>query len=627
MPDRGHISLNGNPYRIDLQSYKVRDIVDFSPRPTTPGGSIVHSELGLYQPLLLTDWRHGFGFQWYSDAMGYMRTDGQLDTRHPGVVMMMTSPTSTDTELATKEGFCNFDGRLYSWGSTGSSGSGVRRYSASTWDDIFSDTAGTIRFGIVNYLLPTSAYLFAAVDGARIMKLDTADDPTNAGAGANSTDYRWLIIHNGNIYAGKDASNIVYYDSNTALTGLQGDPADDTNEIVVGQGGYPTLGAVSLFGKLYVFRWDGMWEIGEDNVARRVLDFSNEASSTNFRSWAIFNGSLAFPIRDKIFSWNGARVTDITPPPLSDTFPYVTYGRFDNLVAVGGFLYLTARTNESTYEEHILAFDGVGWHKLAEPLATGAGSITSMGYDVTNNRLWYHTSDTEETTSYITFQNLSDYPFADFPITGTHSWISSRIDMGFRRVTKSTPSLLVGASNILKDGGASERYLQVYYSLDGGAWTAWGGVDGTSNVISANGVTELTNPTGGSLSTIEYNYVMLRVDFFTEAATQTPVLEDLTLRFLMRPAVAYGYSFAIIASKFAEFNKHRDDREPWDVISALRTARDSKSPIAFTDPFDNTSQVYISSIQEQAVELHPDERGATVNLESRVLVNLVQVSS
>lgn len=29
--DRGHISINGKQYRIDLQSYKVTDVIDFRP--------------------------------------------------------------------------------------------------------------------------------------------------------------------------------------------------------------------------------------------------------------------------------------------------------------------------------------------------------------------------------------------------------------------------------------------------------------------------------------------------------------------------------------------------------------------------------------------------------------------
>lgn len=44
-PVFGDIVLNGNSYSIDLPSYRVRDIVDFAPRASTPGGSIIHAEL------------------------------------------------------------------------------------------------------------------------------------------------------------------------------------------------------------------------------------------------------------------------------------------------------------------------------------------------------------------------------------------------------------------------------------------------------------------------------------------------------------------------------------------------------------------------------------------------------
>jgi len=617
----GWIKLNGKSYVIDLQSYKVQDITDFSPRGQTGGQSIIHSELGLYQPLLQSDWRHGFGFMWYADAMGYLRTEGQVDTRHPDIAMLMTAPSDTDTAAATKEGFVVFDGRVYSYGSTGSSVSGLRTYSASTWDNV--NDSGAAVYGAINYLLPTKSYLFVCPDGSRIVAMDTADASSLTGVNANSTDYKWLCIHNGNIYAGKDDSNIVYYDSNTGLAQLAGDPADDTNEIVVGQGSYNTLGALSFLGKLYVFKPDGMWEIGEDNISRKILDYGSQASADNFRSWAVLNSQIIYPIRDKIYSWNGVRVTQITPPPLTDVFPYTTYGRFDNFVVIGERLYLTARTNESTYEEHILCFDGVGWHKMAEPLATGAGSITAMGYDAANDYLWYHTSDTEETTHYIQFQAQSDYPHANFPTSGTHSLVTSRLDMGFRRVIKSTPSIIVGGSNL-----NSTRYLRLYYQTDGSAtWDPWGGADSVSNIVSSDGVTELFNPlTSAYTNSIEYNHLQLKVDFVTDTSGNSPVLEDLTVRFLMRPDESYGYSFALVAAESAQFGTSmQDDRLPRQIMDDLRAARASKTPVSYEDPFGNEHYVYVSSYVEQAVEYHGDKRG-TPDIEHRVLVNLVEVA-
>ena len=825
----GWVSINDKRYVIDLPSYKVQDITDFSPRGTVGGQSIIQSELGLYQVLLQSDWRHGFGFQWYGDAMGYLQTDGLIDTRHPDIAMLMSQSTASDDTGGEKHGMVLYKNMPYFWGPNG-----MRRWSSAYgWEDVniaggvgggsavtakgasvssltfpvvidrgsnrmlvvsvatsgnvvvsgvtynavamtivgsqrgtgptvsqwrllaptpgtFSAVSGefasanvvvtlasatnviasaqtltnvnqttplgtqvtasgtatsaqatvvgttggmivdvlsvaddialtadvsqrelvdnkqtnvsmgvsaevstasvamdwtwtgslayviaavevnpvSVNAGPVNAMLPTGNYLFTLLNDRRLQRMTVASVPPTGvdwdetGVNARSTDYKWAIIHNGNVYAGKDTTNIVYIDSNSDLSQLAGDPADDSNEITVGQGTYPTIGAASFMGRLFVFRQDGMWEIGEDNIARMVLDYRSISSPFNFRTWGIVNSQIVYPIRDKLYAWNGVRVIEITPAPLTDTFPYTTYGRFDNFVEVGQRLYMTAVTNETTYEEHILCWDGIGWHKIAEPITSGAGIVTMLGYDSVNDRLWFHLSDTEQTTSFIPFPTLSDYSDTGFPTTGTHSLLTSRLDMGFRRVRKSTPSIIVGATNC-----NATRYLRLYYRLDDAStWAAWGGNDSVSNIVDSDGVTELTNPLSASYTnSIEYNHMVLRTDFVTDTDANSPILEDLTVRFLMRPDVAYGYSFAIVAASEAQFGTSAPDtRSVAEILADLKTARDSKSPINFIDPFGVTHKAYISSYNEQAVEWHGERRGLA-DIEHRVLVNLVSV--
>ena len=43
----GDIFRDGQPFRINLGSYKVKDIVDFAPRATVPGNSSMMSDLSL----------------------------------------------------------------------------------------------------------------------------------------------------------------------------------------------------------------------------------------------------------------------------------------------------------------------------------------------------------------------------------------------------------------------------------------------------------------------------------------------------------------------------------------------------------------------------------------------------
>jgi hypothetical protein len=597
----GDIRLGGKPYRVEFESWRDKDIIDFAPRATVPGGAAVMSDLGLFQPLLQTDWRHGFGFHWYSDSMGYLRTDGNLDTRQDGLIMLFTKALSSDTNNNRKDGMVVFDDHVYMWGVAG-----LRKFDTDT--ETWSAPYTTAQ---VNYAIATADYLFFAPNGLRIQKMDTAGTITDAGLDTNATDYKWMIIHNGYLYAGKVGTNAIHYDNTIDLSTLQGN-SSDTNRILVGLGDDPTLGAMVYNGNLYVRKNDGVWIIGEDRIARRMLDFSAEKSADNLRSWAVINGYLVFPMRDRILQWNGARVTDISPHKISDTFPYKTYGHFNNFVPVGDYLYITARTNEATWDEDLLVFDGVGWHKLMNVVDGSANdSITMMGYEAVLNRLWYHKDDavSGDTTYYIQFQNRSSFPYANFPTTDTHSLITSHLDMGFRRVQKSMDKMYIETANL-----SSTVYLKVYYSLDGGDWVHW-------RDVKENGIIELKNP-GGS-TTREFYYMQLRIDFVTGSSTQTPILEGYSLSFIMRPITRLGFNFNIILTDYYEHGMHQDDRTTQEMYDDLLELRDSVSPIELIDIYGISHTGYITAIRGQPT--FREEKGDEYVIESMFNVNFVEV--
>lgn len=596
----GDIWLNGKAYRVDVKSYRDRDAVDFAPRAGTPGGSIVHSELGLYQPLLQTDWQHGFGFQWYEDAQGYLSTVGNIDTRHDGLAMLFTTATASDTNDAVKEGFVVWNNILWTWGADG-----LRRFDGS-WTAPYTATA-------VNFAMASGDYLFYCPDGARLRKVDTADNHTDAGNDSDSTDYKWLVQSSGYIYAGKDGTNHIHRDSTSDLSDLEGTTADP-DIIYVGNDddSYPTLGAIVYGGTLYIYRADGLWSLGDDLIARRILNFSSEASADNFRGMAEHNGYLIFPIRDKVYQWNGARLSDVTPPRITDTFPFTTYGRFDNFVSMGRFLYCTARTNESTYNEDLMCFDGVGWHKLMRLVSNGTDTITAMGYDPYNNYLWYHLDASADTSYYIPFQSASEFPYAAFPTSGTNYLVSSRFDMGYRWVDKSSPTLFIEAYNL-----SSTCYLKPYYSLDNGAWTAW-----SDENVTTSGITKLKYP--GGLQSVEYNQMKIRIDFVTNSAAQSPILESFTLRFIMRPNDFYSWSFNIPIAQGMDLGETVQHVSVAEVLQDLKIARSSKSPIEFVDLFGERHLVYMTSNVGQVVSYELGDGGPYPNLEVVRSINLVE---
>jgi hypothetical protein len=604
--EEGSVYLDGHLYDLDPESWDGKDVVDFSPKASTPGAGVVYSDLQMYQPIAAqTDFTHGFGFIWQEDEAGYMYTAGSIDTRQKGQAMLMTQKTQSDDANVNKYNMVVFGAFVYA-----ATSAGVYRTAAgASWEKC--PITGTTEPKI-NAVFTNGAYLFALVDGARLKKasaisaIPTTTDWSDAGVNSGSTDYKWAVMHAGYQYFGKDASNIIYKDSNADLSALCGAAADDTAEIYVGtSSSMVTLGAISFLEKLMVARQDGLWGIGDDNVARLALNFSGESSASNFRSMCVHNGMLYFPIRDRLYQWNGSRLNDVTPPQLTDTWPYVTLGYFNNLVSHEDLLYCTARTNESntTYDEMVLAYDGVGWHRIISPITAGVKNISMMSYDSLNNYLWYHVNNgtTDNTTSYIPFQDYSHFPEASFATSGTHSLYTSRIHAGYRKVTKSVPRLIVEGKNL-----SSTRYISVYFNLDGTLTSAGTALEWVKwDDVTVDGVTTLTFP--GGERTQEFDYMQLRFDFCTADAPQTPILEGYTLMGMMRPDTKWGYSFAVLVE-----NKR--------MKANLRKARNSKKPVLLVTPLEEEIWGYVTSLNETGVA--PGETKS--EMEALVRVNFVE---
>jgi hypothetical protein len=700
MSDRfGTIQLDNKGYRIDIGSFRSRDVSDSLPKASTPGGGIIFSELSLYQPLNQTDWRHGCHFYWHTDASGYAETIGNVDTRHAGVAQLFTKLSPIQSTLRARWGFAlsHDSNYVFGWGPEGLIG---YDRTTNTWLD------WTFLQGAVNQVWTNGRYTFCLPDGGRILKTNNLghwdltvtasganyidvsntilDDQfntftievisgtgtgqdriildmvaatkritvatnwtTNPGVGAvvrvwgwsqtgvnaNSTDYKWIIAHDGFVYAGKDGTNEVYYDSTDDLSQLHGSTADDPAAILVGTKGRSVLRAISFNGDLYFARADGLFRMDKDrSAARRVLDYSDQVHENNFASMAVYNGNLIFPIRNQLYQWNGVRVSNVTPPRMNDSFPFTAYNYFTHMMVLGNFLLMLARSYDpdATYYSDLLAWDGVGWHKLQRSPTKGssgyfqtASMIMGGGY---GDLLFLDVQSPTAPGIYtVRFNTYNELPYPDYPTSGEHALITSRFDAGYRRVTKSTPSLLVEASNL-----SANSYLKVFYRLNSDAtWQPWGGTDGTTNVVATSGVTELKNPGGATAAgrTIEYYWLQLKFQLVTSVSTASPVLEGYTIRLLMRPDTDYGYSFNVLANEENEMAMGlTDERDAKTIIDDLRSVRDSKKPVTFVDLWGTTRYVYLTSITGLAGEEIADDMGANPNIPHIVTLNLVEVN-
>jgi hypothetical protein len=434
-----------------------------------------------------------------------------------------------------------------------------------------------------------------------------------------------MVAHDGFVFAGKYNTNEVYFGSAADLSDLHGLASEDPNVIKVGPAGNYVKGAVSYAGSLYFSRSDGLYKMDADrSAARKVLDYQDQYSANNFNSMAVFNGQIIFSVNDQVFSWNGARVSPITPPYLTDTFPYLYYITYGNFITVGNLLYCSAKISDASGDA-LLIYDGVGWTKAFRTDNTVSINNISLLTATTHNgnMLVIDMPGASPMNGVFTMpiNSSRDVTTPPYPTGTPNSLITSRIDAGFRRVQKSTPSILVEASSV-----DTTRYLKVYYRLDTNtAWLPWGGVDGTTNTIKTNGVIELTKPTT-TAPTNEYYWIQFRIDLVTTNSSYTPALEGLSLRLILRPKTSYGASFIVIGENEVPFGTagSTETRDSYGILSDIKVARESASPVQFTDIWGDSYLVYVTSVSDVIGETDSDDTGPHPDHKHLLQVNIVE---
>ncbi|NOR90104.1 MAG: hypothetical protein GQ524_07595 [Anaerolineales bacterium] len=451
------------------------------------------------------------------------------------------------------------------------------------------------------------------------------------------------VLHNGFAYVQEEGTNYVHYASETDMSDIEGDGPLDAAVIIVGPGDIPVVQLITYGTALYAARYDGLWSIGEDNIARKVLDFTNEYSLQNFASVAVWNGLLIFPIRNKIYSWNGSRLVDITPLSNADpnpsarsyigrrTFRGVDYPmalktidgatfdqfcNFDSFIGVGEYFYCTAARASDTTDAYLLAWSGSGWHSINQLDAT-VDKYSGAWYDAVQHYLYlYNDKNGTNEIQYKRFDPNMEFPIAGYYNTsGTHRITLSNMTMGQKRVLKSSPSIIVSVQNC-----TDNRMILVEYSLDGGAWTGLA-------YIASTGLHELNfagDPPTLEPPTVEYYYISLRFTFDTDSTSQTPVIEDVTIRYIMRPGTVYGWFMEIIGGTYVRYGSHTMDQTSEEIKTELKSARDSAPPIKYVDLDGVDYWVYLTSMNGRVVEISDRSGVEEGAIEYRFRVSLVQ---
>lgn len=641
----GHIKITVDgtttPLVIDPTSWREVDMVDFAPRAVA--GTPAFSRQGIYLDIGQQDFKHGFG-QWrFREPQSYAYSGHLIDTRH-GYISLYSAPHSplySGAGWTVRKMLVHNDRHVF----ITSSGIGIIRpsngefayYSTYFRDMISNGTylfvsySGQLRIADVNRVSSSTNNTLTVDDaawgtdvfaGGTVKILDgtgygeshavssntgttltiadtwTANPDTSSyfividtcGNVGNPPNNFWDLITFGGYYWGYEyGTNYLHFWAESDGSDAEGDGTTDAAVVQVGPPGVPIIGMQVYNNQLWVFREDGAWTVSEDNLAYHALPFATEVSNLNFATSVIFNGFLVFPIRNTLYKYTSG-LANITPPVWDEYPPYKKFGNFKGLTVRGSFMYVMAQSNEAntneTYEGttgfvSILATDGVGWHKLLSTTDT-TPSDYNMWLDPVYDRIYYWTLDSGGTGQlrYIQLQTLSDLPYSVYSTSEISNWYSSYFDLGMERVPKSWASLTL--SGDFPTGTSVYAYFR---TDDTTSWTYIGIFD--------SDMEEIDLPSG-----TEGKKIQFKLRLKTTTATNSPWIKHIIMKVMIRPEVLYGvHCDIIVATDVLDQNRHKIGLTGPQVRTALKSARDSVSPITLEDIQGVSGSCYLASLQ------------------------------
>jgi hypothetical protein len=487
----GHVALTVDNTRyefvVDPDSYSEVDIVDFAPRAVA--GTPAFSEMGLYLDVAQMGFGHGFGRVTYSEPQSYQYTGNGVDTSHDFITLytdltLLTSGASFHlrkmfTHRETLIGIG--DTGIYILepdGSLGLMDTMVLRDGISNGDYLFLTNSTRMWVGDLGAVASaTSTTLTTATDAEWTLDLfnggyiyiyygtgagqaavavtdTTADTLTVASWGTQPDETSYFVvlapagvdgnppnnfdklgISGGYMWGAEYRNPWLHFWAESDGTDVEGGQDTDVDAVRVGPGDFRIKNLLSVQNQLYVFREDGVWAIGDDNVAYHTLDFGDQVHQYNFWSVVVWNGFTIFPIRRSLYKYRSG-LQDMTPPPFTDQLTFLSFGEFRGLVARGKYLYALGQCNGSNAGEEssegtgfvaLLKTDGVGWHKVAAFSHTNPSDF-GLWLDPAADRLYVYIKDSGTEHGYLYYVKLdthSELPYPSYPVAGAHNWYSS----------------------------------------------------------------------------------------------------------------------------------------------------------------------------------------------------------
>ena len=576
-----HVTLNSQGYVLDLERYQKRPRAPFVSKSAQ--GAVSFQDLrGPEQVLRLTDWSGGEGrVQHDVSAPAVYRSGAGLDGfTCPGGVQL--GPYAVQL-AATGENSLGpmtvYGAHLYVVG-----GSNVYRWDGVTWSLAFA--LGQPITSIEVYL--NRLYVGNSATG-HLGRWDGTTLTLPAGAAGPiytlRTHYRQAAQYLYLGVAGTGVSGIgriYYWDGGSISLGQY-----DTEEA------FPTVSFV-LGGRCYFIACDfaaQRWSLYsvDDTTAGGTWKVHDRVAGGSPAAAAVLNGVVYIgdQVAGRIWSWDGSRL-QIVRELSAVGAPYG--GQLRGLAAWRGALWVGIQQGGGIgllrYAPSASSLDSSGRQAAWSRPVTGLTGTDVFGLGVFADQLVVGSSQSGAARS---------YRIAASQYQATGQLESGLIDAGLPGTSKLLRSVTIVTSAIV-----SPQTVQVEYCLeDTGGWTSLG-------TLASVGATTATYAFAANTTCRQ---VAFRITLGgTAGASSSPVLYELTLRYVPRPAITREWELAVLLEGTAELPLVTLDgaAEPLtgaQLTTALWTAAGQTGPVTFVDLDGTSYQVYVDDLHEEVGKL------------------------
>jgi hypothetical protein len=407
--------------------------------------------------------------EWYGDTLnGYASNQPSTSTASDGFAFGAWSAATADLYFMINNGSplaaaVTVQPQRFGASWYVASGAQVFRWNTGTsvWDSVYNSGGASI-----TALCEFNGRIYAALGDATDM-VDSATGNSGAWtATAGSRRYTYLRAFGGFLYAAKAAGGVgaLAYTNGTQWTTT--DQLADASVVVTG--------LATMQNELIILSTARMYSLSSQFVYQ-IYNYDNEQAADNGRNAAqwVADGRLYVPIRNGLNAFDGMRMEPVGPET-TEGLPSGEQGRISAMAGTKNYLFAAIDAGASG-RSTIFAFNGRGWHCLAEATATGR-RIRAIGIEATTAangfaRLWWWE---DATPFYMEFPDLSDNPFnisgARYAASGELT--SSRFGGELAQIVKDIQSVVVRT-----EGCSANQRVEVWVEVDGtGIWTQLGTV-------------------------------------------------------------------------------------------------------------------------------------------------------